>query len=94
MTASRRDEHARIRLGLVCLGLVCLGVAGCERAPSIEIVGSYFPGWLVCLVVSLLLTALARWILVRLEIELVAPIVVYPSLLAVFTFAQWLMLLR
>ena len=78
-------------LGLACIGLT---VTGCERAPSVDVLGSYFPGWLVCLVVALPLTVLVRWILQRLHIEVIAPVVVYPSLLAVFTFVQWLIFLR
>jgi hypothetical protein len=73
---------------------MCLTVSGCERAPSVDVLGSYFPGWLVCLVVALLLTVLVRWMLQRLYIEVIAPVVVYPSLLGVFTFAQWLIFLR
>ena len=72
----------------------CLAVAGCNRAPSLDILGSYFPGWLVCLTVALLLTLLARFLLLRLKIDLPAPIVAYPSLLACLTFAQWLLFLR
>ena len=79
------------RWGLV---LTCFAVSGCERAPSFDILGSYFPGWLVCLTVALLLTAMARLVLLRLKVELVAPLVVYPCLLASLTFAQWLLFLR
>jgi YtcA family len=77
-------------------GLVftCLAVAGCERAPSFDILGSYFPGWLVCLTVALLITVLVRFLLLRLKIEVAAPIVVYPSLLASLTFALWLLFLQ
>ena len=71
-----------------------LAITGCDRAPSIDVLGSYFPGWLVCLVVALPLTVLVRWILQRLHIEVIAPVVVYPSLVGVFTFAQWLIFLR
>jgi hypothetical protein len=74
--------------------LICFGSAGCERAPSFDILGSYFPGWLVCLTVALLLTVLARVLLRRLRIDVAVPIVVYPSLLACLTFAQWLLFLR
>ena len=74
--------------------LTCLTSAGCERAPSFDILGSYFPGWLVGLTTALLLTVLTRWLLLRLKIEVALPIVVYPSLLACFAFAQWLLFLR
>ena len=72
----------------------CLALTGCQRAPSFDILGSYFPGWLVCLTVALLLTVLLRFLLLRLKIELAAPLVAYPSLLACLTFAQWLLFLR
>ena len=77
-------------------GLVftCLAVAGCDRAPSLDIMGSYFPGWLVCLMVALLITVLLRFLLLQQKIELAAPMVVYPSLLACLTFAQWLLFLQ
>jgi hypothetical protein len=74
--------------------LACLAVAGCERAPSFDILGSYFPGWLVSLTVALLFTVLVRFLLLRLKIELAAPIVAYPSLLAGLTFVLWLLFLR
>ena len=77
-------------------GLVftCLAVAGCTRAPSFDILGSYFPGWLVCLAFALLITVLVRFLLLRLKIEVAAPMVVYPSLVASLTFAQWLLFLQ
>jgi hypothetical protein len=64
---------------------------GCGRAPSFDIMGSFFPAWLVCLVAAILLTVLTRELLRR-YVEIVWPIVVYPSLTAVFTFALWLVL--
>jgi hypothetical protein len=82
---------ARRRLGLL---FTCLTLAGCARAPSFDILGSYFPAWLVCLTTALLLTVLARLLLLRLKIEVALPIVVYPSFLACLAFAQWLLFLR
>jgi YtcA family len=76
------------------LVLTCLALAGCKRAPSFDILGSYFPGWLVCLTVALLITVLVRFLLLRLKIEVAAPMVVYPSMLASLTFAQWLLFLQ
>ena len=65
-------------------------VSGCSRAPSFDIVGSFFPAWLICLVIGILLAALARWLLLRQQIAVVWPILVYPSLAALFTFLFWL----
>ena len=70
--------------------LTPLLLASCSRAPSIEILGSYFPAWLICLALAILLTFLARWLLLRLQIPVVPPILVYPCITAMFTFALWL----
>jgi YtcA family len=82
---------AHRRAGLL---FTCLTSAGCERAPSFDILGSYFPAWLVYLATALLLTVLTRLLLRRVKIEVALPIVVYPSLLACLAFAQWLLFLR
>jgi len=70
--------------------LAPLLLAGCSRAPSFDILGSYFPAWLICLVLGVVLSVVIRWLLLRLQIEVVFPIVVYPSLTALFAFGMWL----
>ena len=65
-------------------------VSGCTRAPSFDILGSLFPAWLVCLILGIVLAIFARWLLVRLRVPLVLPVLVYPSLAALFTFLLWL----
>jgi hypothetical protein len=70
-----------------------LGVlTGCGRAPSFSILGSFFPAWLICMVVGILLAAIVNWILSTLKREkLIAwGIVVYPCLAAFFAFTLWL----
>ena len=64
------------------------------RAPSFDILGSFFPAWLVCLVLALVLTVTLRWALLRVRIVLDAPILTYPSLTAFFTLALWLIFFR
>jgi hypothetical protein len=78
----------------VSLVLAPLLLASCSRAPSFDILGSFFPAWLVCLAVAILLTVFARWLLLRLHIELALPVLAYPSLAALLTFALWLVLFR
>ena len=75
---------------LLPLLLVAPLLSGCSRAPSVEVLGSFFPAWLVCFIVAIALTALARLVLLRLRVELALPILVYPSLAALFTFLLWL----
>ena len=80
--------HRLVRYSFVPSLLLLIG---CGRAPSFDVLGSFFPAWIVCLVIAILLTVLSRELLRR-YVEIVWPIVVYPSLTAAFTFALWLML--
>ena len=70
--------------------LIALLPAGCSRAPSVDILGSFFPAWLVCFIVAIVLTSLVRLALLRLHMNVSLPVLVYPSLAAVFTFGLWL----
>ena len=78
------------RGGLVLAPLL---LSGCARAPSFDILGSFFPAWLLCVAVAILLSAVSLRALSR-YVEIVWPVVVYPSLAAFFTFALWLVLFR
>jgi len=44
----------------------------------------------MCLVLGVVLTAVIRSLLLRFQIGVVFPIVVYPSLAALFAFGMWL----
>ena len=70
-----------------CRGLGLLLAAmlstGCSRAPSFDVLGSFFPAWLVCLALGLLLTVAAHWLLLRTRVVLAVPILTYPSLTAI-----------
>ena len=74
--------------------LAALFLTGCERAPSFDVLGSFFPAWLVCLALGLVLTAAARWVLLRLDIALALPVLAYPSLTVLLSFAIWFGLFR
>jgi hypothetical protein len=64
------------------------------RAPSFDILGSFFPAWLVCLILGALLTVLARWVLLRMRVVIAVPVLTYPSLTILFTLALWLAFFR
>jgi hypothetical protein len=70
-----------------------LPLAGCQQAPSFNILGSFFPAWLLCLTLGILLAVGTRFLLsaIHLEEALSPPIVMYPSLAALFTFGLWLL---
>jgi hypothetical protein len=81
------------RLHLWPLGCTLI-LTGCGRAPVFNVWGSFFPAWLACVAAGLLLAFMSHWLLRRLGIEVVFPVVSYPSLAALFTFALWLALFR
>lgn len=50
--------------------LPSLLLAGCGRAPSFDVVGSFFPAWLFCLDIAVLLTILTRWLFLQLRSQI------------------------
>lgn len=79
------------RFGSLLVIMLC---TSCSRAPSFDIIGSFFPAWLICLVLALVLTIVAYWLLLRARIVLAVPVLTYPSLTALLTFAFWLAFFR
>jgi hypothetical protein len=72
------------------LALLLLVLTSCSRAPSFDVLGSFFPAWLVCLALGLLLTGAVRWLSLRIRVPLALPVLTWPSLTALFTFVIWL----
>ena len=72
---------------ILCL---VLQVTGCSQAPAIDLMGSLFPAWLLCVTFGAIFAAIARWLLTRLRRSLLFPFLTYPCLAAVFTFIIWL----
>lgn len=64
-------------------------LAGCTRAPSVDLLGSFFPAWLICLVPAILLTFATEQALSRLHRRLAFPALGYPSLTVLFTLVLW-----
>jgi hypothetical protein len=84
----------RLRLSVIVAGSAAMfSATGCSRAPSLNILGSFFPAWILCGVLGILLTAVVRVLFVRadFEKELSPLILVYPCLAAFFTFSIWLL---
>ena len=40
-----------------------------RHSPTFDLLGSYFPAWMVCIVVGIVLTVLVRQVLVALKID-------------------------
>ena len=78
----------------LALPLSVLLLTSCSRSPSFDILGSFFPAWLLCLASGLLLTVAAHLLLLRIHVVLAVPVLTYPSLTALLTFALWLAFFR
>ena len=95
MTTKLQTDKAgglEIAATAACAGSFLLET-GCSRAPSFSILGSFFPAWILCGVIGIVLAVAVRILFVRLnfERELSPLIVVYPSLAALFMFSIWLL---
>lgn len=80
------------RWSILPSALLTIEIAGCRRAPTFNILGSFFPSWLVCLFAGIILSVIANRIFVRfaLEKEILWPIVVYPCFALLFASVFWL----
>jgi YtcA family len=87
-----RVQHLRkFAASLAALGGLS-SLAGCGRAPSFNILGSFFPAWLICMIVGIVLAFVVYSLLVRFKLDksIQWTIVVYPCLAAFFAFTLWL----
>jgi len=63
-----------------------------EYAPSVDLFGSFFPIWMICIAAGAALTLAARWVLIRarLDDQLGPRLIVYPSMVTLFACTIWL----
>jgi hypothetical protein len=85
MTGALRHGRWPLVMAFVSLG-------GCNGAPSRNILGSYFPSWMVCALVGIAAAGAARAILKAAGIlqELPVPFVVLLAIGCSATFGLWL----
>jgi hypothetical protein len=84
-------DHRRVAIAVLSSGLTA-----CARAPSIDVLGSFFPVWMVCLSAAVILTFFARNLVVRCKLEShVGPVALfYPSIVVLFSCLLWLIFFR
>ena len=91
----RRDRPRPVVLvGLLLLigALVFVVRPLSHRSPTIDILGSYFPAWMICIVSGLTLTLVSRWIIRAYHLEPYAspaPLI-YSCLTIIYTFMTWI----
>ena len=67
-------------------------LAGCAGPPAVNVVGSYFPAWMLCTLIGLVAAVCVRQVLVlvRLEDRLVLPLATHVAVALAVTLAIWL----
>jgi len=73
--------------------LPALLLAGCAHSPTLDVLGSYFPAWMVCIVLGLVLTVITRQLLfgLKLNVHLRLAGLVYACMTVLWTLAVWLL---
>ena len=80
-------------LALLTVGLSC---AGCSGAPAIDVLGSFFPAWMVCIIVAVVLVFVLRYFLLKyhMETEVGHLAIFYPCAAVFLACGLWLLLFR
>lgn len=76
--------------------LAALLLTGCSRSPAVDIMGSFFPVWMICLTIAVFLVFALRWLLARARLETeVGPLALfYPCAVILFTGLIWVIFYR
>ena len=85
----------RVWMGLMT-SLLLVTTSGCAGPPTFNILGSYFPSWLVCLGISIGLTFLAHLFVAtkNLADQLWPLPIVYSALVCLFSCTLWLIFFK
>jgi YtcA family len=74
------------------MALMAMTMTACSASPSRNILGSYFPTWMVCALLAIVIVIVVRIALVKTGVDAVmpAPVVVYLCMWTAATLAIWL----
>lgn len=66
--------------------------SGCSRAPSVSILGAFFPAWIICCVVGIVLAVLTYYFFKSIDFATVIalPALTFPCLAVLYTFITWI----
>ena len=83
---------AALGLAIVVLCFVAVRISS-HHSPTVDVLGSYFPAWMICILSGLALTLVAHWIV---QVGNLKPYIgpaplIYSCLTIIFTFATWIL---
>jgi hypothetical protein len=72
---------------------IALPVAACSYSPTMDLLGSYFPAWMLCAAIGIIAAVLIRQVLAVTGITdyVVAPLLTYAALAVSATLLAWLL---
>ena len=72
---------------------IALPVAACSYSPTMDLLGSYFPAWMLCAVIGIVASIIIRQVLAVAGINdyVVAPLLTYAGLAVSATLLAWLL---
>jgi len=75
-----------------CISLLSITLSACSTSPSRNILGSYFPTWMVCALLGIVLVVVIRSVLIKTGVDasLPVPVIVYLCMWTAATLAIWL----
>lgn len=81
---------------ILILLMLALSCAGCNGAPAIDVLGSFFPAWMVCIIAAVVLAFVVRHLLLKyqLESEVGHVAIFYPCVVVFFACGLWLFFFR
>ena len=82
-----------IAVALLVVIFLAVQLSSHHHSPTVDVLGSYFPAWMVCILSGLALTLIAHWIV---QVGNLKPYIgpaplIYSSLMIIFTFATWIL---
>ena len=83
-----------MRTNLVLLLILLLG--GCAHSPTVDVLGSYFPAWMLCIIIGLFSTLIVRLVLIGFGIyaHLRLKPVLFSGTTIFITLAVWLVFFK
>ena len=83
---------AALGLAIVVLCFVAVRISS-HHSPTVDVLGSYFPAWMICILSGLALTFVTHWIVQigKLESYIGPAPLIYSCLMIIFTFATWIL---
>ena len=81
-----------IGVAIVVLFLIATRISS-HHSLTVDILGSYFPAWMICILSGLALTLIAHWFVQLGDLKpYIGPApLIYSCLMIIFTFATWIL---